>query len=120
MKKALCEIQQACLLTFDIIMYQNAEIFFQKVKNTHSFFEIDDNDDISSEETSDSENEIESENSNGAKFFAESFNQKWVFCMELPSVHAFRQRGHQCVCMSFYSSLRLKQKCVDCRTPFFS
>ena len=48
------------------------------------------------------------------------FDQKCLICVEQPSVHAFRQFGHQWICESYYSSFDLKRKSVVCRTKIFN
>ena len=54
---------------------------------------------------------------NRNKEITKLFNQKYVISFEKPSVYAFRQCGHQCVCEVFWTNLNIELlKYVVCRT----
>ena len=46
-----------------------------------------------------------------------SFQTRSVICFENPSVYAFRQCGHQCICEDCRTNSNVEMlKCVGCRT----
>ena len=96
---------------YDYHVSNCAKKSFMKIEKQkiQSYYAIDDNDDDdSSEENSGGENEEES--CDGSNEIVRISNQKCVICLEQPSVYAFRESGHQCLCQNSKNSLGLKQK----------
>ena len=97
---------------------------FKKLERSlvHTFWsghgEDDDDDLVEEDVVEENEDLIETQYFNGNNEVVKIFNQKCVICLEKDSVYAFRQCGHQCICVQCYQSKGDIDiiKCVVCRT----
>ena len=83
----------------------------EDIENENDIADVED-------EVEEDENLIETPYLNGNNKVVKIFNQKCVICLERDSVYAFRQCGHQCICVDCYQSkgdINIL-KCVVCRT----